>query len=390
MTLKVDLNREGRYARQELISWWEQGRLANARVMIVGAGALGNELIKNAALLGIGTMIVVDLDLIESSNLARGVLFREHDEGLAKATVAANAGRDLNPEVKIVPVVGDVRTALGLGVFASCDLVLGGLDNREARLHINQACWKVGIPWIDGAIEGLMGLMRVFQPPDSACYECTMTARDHQLLAARRACTLLTREEMLTGKVPTTVTSASVIAALQSQEAVKLLHSDLLSYTFAGKGVAFNGMTHDTYSVTYARQSDCLSHDTYPRTDWREVEPNSSFDMLLEMGRLELGDDVVLDLEQEIVAAFACPRCGTRDNVLRPLVSLVADSALCATCEGERTPVLLHSITRADLALLALTPGDLGLSAFDVVTARVGEQRRFFQLGIGDPLASLL
>jgi molybdopterin/thiamine biosynthesis adenylyltransferase len=389
VNLQVDLSPDGRYSRQELISWWEQDRLANARILVVGAGALGNELVKNLALLGIGTIVVVDLDCVENSNLARCVMFREGDDGAPKAEVVASAGRHLNSEINIVPVVGDVRIALGLGVFAGCDLVLGGLDNREARLHINQACWKVGIPWVDGAIEGLMGLMRVFNPPDSACYECTMTARDHQLISARRACTLLTRDQMLAGKVPTTVTSASVIAALQAQEAVKLLHSDLLPYTFAGMGVAFNGITHDTYPVTYARQDDCLSHDTYPRADWREVESTVSFGSLLAMASSEFGEDAVLDLEQEVVRSFACPRCGLSQIVLRPLPSLAASSGVCPNCEGDRSPTLLHSISLEDTQLLSLSPSDLGLPDYDVVTARSGERRRFFQIGLGDPVAAL-
>jgi hypothetical protein len=175
---------DGRYHRQTLISWWEQERLASAKVLVVGAGALGNELIKNLALLGVGTIIVIDLDAVENSNLSRCVLFRETDEGRPKAHVVAAAAGALNPEVDVIPVVGDVRTAFGLRVFAEVDLVLGGLDNREARLYVNECCWKTSTPWIDGAIEGLLGTMRVFVPPDSACYECTMSERDHELIAA--------------------------------------------------------------------------------------------------------------------------------------------------------------------------------------------------------------
>ena len=100
---------------------------------------------------------------------------------LACARARAQPGRRDRPAA-----VGDVRLRAGLGVFGAVDVVLGGLDNREARLYVNQACWKTATPWVDGAIEGLMGVMRVFVPPDSACYECTMSERDHELLAARR------------------------------------------------------------------------------------------------------------------------------------------------------------------------------------------------------------
>ena len=239
-------------------------------------------------LLGIGTVLVADLDVVENSNLSRCVLFREHDEGSPKAEVVAAAAGALNPDVRVIPLVGDVRTSVGLGVYRDLDLVIGGLDNREARVHVNQACWKAGVPWVDGAIEGLLGVMRVFVPPDSACYECTMNRHDHKLLAMRRACSLLTRDQMLAGKVPTTVTSASVIAALQVQEAVKLLHRDELDYSFAGRGFVFNGVTHDSYVVTYPRREDCLSHDSY-EGHWEPVSSEVSLGQLLARAQERLG-----------------------------------------------------------------------------------------------------
>ena len=80
---------DDRYSRLRLISWWRQERLATAKVLVVGAGALGNEVIKNLALLGVGTTYLIDLDAIEASNLSRSVLFRAEDAGRPKAEVAA-------------------------------------------------------------------------------------------------------------------------------------------------------------------------------------------------------------------------------------------------------------------------------------------------------------
>src|ERR1700710_2812493 len=80
---------DDRYSRLRLIPWWRQERLAAAKVLVVGAGALGNEVIKNLALLGIGTTYLIDLDDVEPSNLSRSVLFRQADGGRPKAVVAA-------------------------------------------------------------------------------------------------------------------------------------------------------------------------------------------------------------------------------------------------------------------------------------------------------------
>lgn len=388
--LAVDVeDDDGRYHRQTLISWWDQDRLAAARVLVVGAGALGNELLKNLALLGVGTIVVVDLDDVENSNLSRCVLFRSGDEGRPKAEVAAAAAGALNPDVSIVPVVGDVRTAFGLRVFADVDVVLGGLDNREARLHVNQSCWKASTPWVDGAIEGLMGTMRVFEPPATACYECTMNERDHELVAARRACSLLTRDEMLAGKVPTTATSASVIAGMQVQEAVKLLHRDRVDAGFGGRGVAYNGLTHDSYVVSYARRDECLSHDTYDLDAAVEMPEDATLGDLLADARADLGD-AVLDLEREIVTHLACAACETEEPLFRPIDGLGVGDVACGACGGERRPELVHSVAATDEALLALTPAALGLPRFDVVTARAGvDRRRHYAIGGGPVLERL-
>ena len=138
-------------------SWWDQERLKNATIMVVGAGAIGNRLIKNLALLGIGKILVFDMDAIENTNLTRSVLYRRKDVGRYKAEVAAERAMEMNPDVKAKAFISNIIDDVGLGVFRRMDVVLGGLDNREARLSINQSCYKVNKPWIDGAIEALNG-----------------------------------------------------------------------------------------------------------------------------------------------------------------------------------------------------------------------------------------
>ena len=169
---------EDRFSRFRLITWWDQERLRNARILVVGAGALGNELLKNLALLGVGNIIVVDMDDIELSNLSRSVLFTPEDIGRPKAEVAAEATRRIFGECNILPLKANIVYEVGLGLFGWADVILGGLDNREARWAINMAAWKMGRPWIDGAIEGINGVARVFPPGEPPCYECTLGETD--------------------------------------------------------------------------------------------------------------------------------------------------------------------------------------------------------------------
>jgi molybdopterin/thiamine biosynthesis adenylyltransferase len=369
-----------RYHRQSLITWWDQELLSDASILVVGAGALGNELVKNLALMGVGRILVVDMDDVENSNLARCVFFRTEDEGRPKAQVLAQRAGECNPDIEIIPLVGDVRMTVGLGIFAEVDLVLGGLDNREARLFVNQACWKTGTPWIDGAIEGLMGVVRVFVPPDSACYECTLGERDHELIAARRTCAMLTREEMLAGRTPTTATTSSVVAGMQAQEAVKLLHSERLGPpTLAGAGFQFVGLTHDSYIVRYGRREDCLSHDAYELDAVTVLPHDASFRELLALAQEELGEDAVLELEHEIVLAGSCRQCGREQAIRRPVDALHAGTGLCPQCANPWRLEFAHTIDEGS-PLLDLGASDLGLPSADYVVGRSGLDRRFFAL----------
>ena len=138
-TIRVETGDEDRYSRFRLIPWWDQERIRSAHVLVVGAGALGNEILKNMALLGFRHVVVVDLDRIEVSNLSRAILFRASDIGQSKADTVARAYRELLAEASIQPLTANVMQDCGLGLFAWADVILGGLDNREARV-VDQPC----------------------------------------------------------------------------------------------------------------------------------------------------------------------------------------------------------------------------------------------------------
>jgi len=166
-----------------------------------------------------------DFDTIEAANLSRSVLFRSEDNGEKKALIAARRVKELNPDVHVQYFHGDVNTALGLGVFRRMDAIIGCLDNREARLSINRFAYRLNKAWVDGAIQELWGLVRVFVPGQGACYECTLTEQARREMSLRYSCPLLARQNILLGKVPTTPTISSIVGGMQSQEALKLIHN---------------------------------------------------------------------------------------------------------------------------------------------------------------------
>lgn len=370
--MSIDVEKqEGRFSRFELIGWWEQTRLREAKIVVIGAGALGNELIKNFALLGIGRLFVADLDLVEESNLSRSVLFRLSDRGKPKVEAAARAARDLFPDMLVQPWRGNVVYDLGLGVFRWADVIVCGLDNREARVAVNGYAARVGRVWVDGAIERLDGVARVFDPATGPCYECTMNDADWRQLEARRSCALLTRDEMAAGKVPTTPTTASVVAGIQSQEVVKYLHG---LETMTGQGFVFEGRSHQSYLVSYTRNPECPSHDPFPTiVELNRSATTTTAEELLALARRDLGPSATLELGRDLISGLDCPICNTAESVFLSLGKVTESMGRCPACSSMRTP-RLYSTIRGDEPFLDRTLAQLGIPAFDIIEARA-EQR---------------
>lgn len=369
---------EDRYSRLRLIPWWDQDRLKNASIMVVGAGAIGNELIKNLALLGIGRIYIFDMDDIENTNLTRSILYRRSDVGRYKAEVAAERAMEVNPDVKAKAFVSNIIDDVGLGVFRRMDVVLGGLDNREARLAINQSCYKVGKPWIDGAIEALNGFARVFVPGHGACYECTMTETDWMLINKRKSCALLTHQQMAEGKIPTTPTSSSVIAGIQVQEMLKLLHADRNLPTLAGKGYVFNGLTHDSYVVEYQVKPDCMSHDTYDNIVEKPWSVRTiTVRELAAAVKSELGENAVVDFDRDIATTAHCA-CGHLKGIFTPVHKLKGDMLVCPECGAAMQFDTVHSI-KGNEEFADKTLYELGIPPLHIVCGRVGMNMTFYE-----------
>jgi adenylyltransferase/sulfurtransferase len=371
--------REDRYSRLRLIPWWDQKKIRATRILVIGAGALGNEILKNLALLGFEDITIVDLDRIEESNLSRTVLFRAEDVGQFKADVAARAVRSISAEARPHSIVGNVMHNCGLGLFASADVILAGLDNREARLWINRSAWKTNRPWIDGAIEGINGVARAFLPGSPPCYECTLGETDWQLLEKRMSCNLLTREPSIEGKVPTTPTISSIIAGIQVQEAVKLIHG---IPTLSGQGFVFEGLHHTSYRVDYTENPECMSHYTLQRiVELPQRSEDLTLDGLAQIARRDLGSsEVAIEFSRDVIHKLVCAQCGAEEELFVPVGSVEYEQGRCPRDGQMRVVETLHGFSGKE------TFGDralhrMGLPLFDIFTARSGESEIGYLFG---------
>lgn len=375
--LRIPNLRTDRLATFDFISWWERKRVEEAKILIVGAGALGNEVIKNLALMGAGYLFIVDFDTIEAANLSRSPLFRESDSGRRKAEVAAARVKDLNPDVHVQYLHGDITTQLGLGVFRRMDVIIGCLDNREARLGVNRFAYWLNKPWVDGAIQELLGLVRVFIPGEGACFECTLNEQARRDLAVRYSCPLLARQNILLGKVPTTPTIASIIGAMQSQEALKILHNMPVE---AGKVIHFNGMTNEMHTTSYNPREDCESHWTYGEiTELPASVHTTTLSDLLRIAAAELGPDTVIELDQELILSLQCPSCHTVEQILKPISEVSFESAHCPACGAMRETEMTHVITGSE-PFLNRTLASVGVPPLHILRAFNTREYRFYEM----------
>ncbi len=166
-----------RYSRQMLFSEIGregQSRLAQARVLIVGCGALGTAQVESLARAGVGTLRIVDRDFIEFSNLQRQTMFTESDaaERLPKVVAAANHLREINSGVVTEPEIADVNHSNIERLLADCHVVIDGTDNFATRYLINDACVKHNVNWIYGAAVGSYGVTMTIRPGQTPCLRC--------------------------------------------------------------------------------------------------------------------------------------------------------------------------------------------------------------------------
>ena len=210
---------DDRYSRQTRFSGIRregQERLRASRVLVVGCGGLGTGTVNLLARSGVGSITVVDRDVVELSNLQRQILFDEADAlaGTPKAVAAAEAVGRINCEVTVTPVVADVTPDNVEALVSGADVVLDGTDNLETRYLLNDACVKLGVPWIYGGAVGSTGMSMTVIPGETACFRCLFPTRATSGTVAN--CETV-------GVLASTVV---MVSAFQWTEAIKLLVGD--------------------------------------------------------------------------------------------------------------------------------------------------------------------
>lgn len=223
----AELDRYARHIILREIGGPGQKRLKAARVLVVGAGGLGSPALLYLAAAGVGTIGVIDDDVVDASNLQRQVIHADERIGMAKVHSAASAMQALNPFITVRPYQRRLTDEIGAELLADYDLVLDGSDNFDTRYLVNRLCVAAGKPLIAAAITQWEGQLSLYHPAQGgACFECVFPNRPAP------------------GQVPTCAEAGvaaplpGVIGAMMAMEAVKQI-------TGAGEGLRGRLMIHD-------------------------------------------------------------------------------------------------------------------------------------------------
>lgn len=283
-----------RFSRQVRLSEVGPGgqkALSNASVLIVGMGGLGCPTAQYLAAAGIGTLGLMDLDTVNSSNLHRQILYRENDVGLPKAETAKRALCKINSEIEIIAITDWLTEDNAVELFKSYDIVIDGSDNFRTKYLINDASVLTDTPWIYASIYKFQGQLSVFNYKGGPTYRCLFPATNDRNVSCE--------EVGVMGPLP------GVLGTMQASEAIKIILKN--SNVLSGKLKVIDLMSHRDQLIEFQRNES-------------EIEKVKNRGIISEIYRCtpEVGDEFYLDVRDP----FEEPQLDAMNSINIPMSRL--------------------------------------------------------------------
>lgn len=317
-----------------------------AHVIVVGAGAIGSHLLPHLArLLPISRITVIDRDRYDAGN-TRGQDIDIRDVGRPKVAVQARRLRRINPRLEVVAIRAAVER-VPLGSLRGA-VILAALDSRMARMVVNQAAWRLGVPWIDSGIhaDGMLARVRVYAPADdAACLECAWEQEDYDAVEQRYPCA----HDATHASTGAPSALGALAAAMQAAECERLLLGDE-SGPLAGREVLV-GVRRHTHAVTsYRRNPACRMPD---HAGWR-------------IGALDASPDV--STVEDVLALGSTMRGATASLAFGIAGQRLVTALRCDGCEAVRPTCQTEGLARTSRSRCLLCGGRLRAAGFDLRT----------------------
>ena len=269
------MNQE-RYTRQTILkNFGEKGqqKLAEVKVLVVGAGGLGVPVLTYLNAMGVGELGIVDADVVSVTNLHRQVLYGQSDVGQSKVIVALQKlkAQNATTEIKVYPTLLNTKNAIEL--IKAYDLVIDTSDNFPTRYLVNDACVILKKPFVYGALHGYEGQVSVFNFENGPTYRCLFPTmpKEHEVPNCN--------EHGVLGIIP------GIIGNLQALEAIKVITG--IGEVLTGKLLLFDGLQQSYQKIKFKLQSENLAitqlQDFYEWNDPCELIPQISADQVQEL-----------------------------------------------------------------------------------------------------------
>ncbi|SHG71537.1 HesA/MoeB/ThiF family protein [Marivita hallyeonensis] len=240
----AELERYARHIVLREIGGVGQKALRDAKVLVIGAGGLGAPALQYLAAAGVGTIGVIDDDVVENANLQRQVIHRDDAIGMPKVFSAQASIVAQNPYVDVRPYHRRLTEEIAADLFADYDLVLDGTDNFDTRFLANRVAVALGKPLISGALSQWEGQISVFDPAEGApCYQCIFPEAPAEGLAPSCA------EAGVIGPLP------GVIGSMMAVEAIKLITG--AGQALRGEMLIYDALWGETRKILLKRREDC-------------------------------------------------------------------------------------------------------------------------------------
>jgi len=241
---EAELERYARHIVLREIGGPGQKALKEAKVLVIGAGGLGSPVLMYLAAAGVGTIGVIDDDVVDNSNLQRQVIHRDADIGLPKVQSAMQAMKAQNPNVEVRPYQRRLMPEVAEELFADYDVILDGTDNFDSRYLANATCVALGKPLISGALSQWEGQVSVFAPYlGTPCYQCIFPEAPAPGLAPSCA------EAGVVGPLP------GVVGSMMAVEAVKLISG--AGQSLLGDMLIYDALWGETRKIVIHPRDDC-------------------------------------------------------------------------------------------------------------------------------------
>jgi molybdopterin/thiamine biosynthesis adenylyltransferase len=241
---ETELDRYSRHILLREIGGQGQSKLRKAKVLVVGAGGLGSPILSYLAAAGVGTIGVIDDDLVSLSNLQRQVLFDEDHLDYPKVFAAKDKIKKLNPFIDILPFNRRLTTLEAELLFIEFDLIVDGSDNFSTRQVVNLACVKLNKPLVSGAISQWEGQVSIFnETKNSACYACIFPIEPADGLAPNCA------EGGVMGALP------GIIGSVMASEVIKKITGAGVNLT--NKLMIFDALNNEFSKINIKKNIDC-------------------------------------------------------------------------------------------------------------------------------------